>query len=473
MANLPLLALIEVFQNLSVNDLLECRLVNKAFKKLIDNFKFNTLIIYNQQLSGKRWPFPLDGELSYANSFQTFAKTINSEFLFNNFKNIKQLYTENDGDCQNYLECFKCLEKLIIQFPLDNLTLKFENLKLLSLNCSTPKNLHLPNLETLICWKSIDKINLTTISSLRLKHLQCDNLPLNIKQFTNLEYIYTKHTGWIDPDLLAYLPKLSELHLYPKSLEDLNFLQMRIYSEKKREKRDKLKIYLTGVEEASVLIDFGFGLRNYFYLNAKNLACVVRNFNELAFNNPFPFIVNYTQLIHHFQVIPSDFNLKFLNIQKLIVNSLDDHASLIQFIINCKTVHSLKIQKSNSDNLQFYNQLSSCRTISKLTIDELYWRVHEFEFISNLASLNCLKLCSFQLPIALIYCFLSNCSRNLRKQFIFERTYKNAKKSSIAINYENALSEMIINNSTFHCVNIDRIVQIIKEDKDIKSCLIE
>ena len=472
---LPVLALVNVFKHLNQNDLLSCKRVCKGWKQAIDSLTFDTLMIHDFGPFGaenQKWPFPRNGTVGYRNSLQVPAnKKVKPEFLERHFIRCKHLYIESKLDNRSSLNALQELETLVVDFPIDDFTLKLEQLKFLSLNWSAKNlTLDLPQLDTLLCWKYIETINLSR--PLRLVYLQCDELPLNIKQFRGLEYLVSKHSDWIDPDFLAHLPRLRELRIYPKSLIDLNYLMMRVHSEKTQLERDQLRIYMTGVEEISVLIDFGLRTQNYLHLNEKNLASVVRNYEQLADHIPFRFIVNYTSLIRHFLTLPSDFHHKFLNIIQVIVDGPlageSDVALLVRFHNDCQTVHTLKIQEAHLDRT-FYERIAACPGISNLFIAETDFEFDNFDFLLAMPNLRNLMLRSLRLRAGLIESLL-RCLNFRKLLFKFPEQSDDAKARSgswkLLIKTKSgwtAAFKVTIDAKDSFCRNIDRVKALLRK----------
>ena len=471
---LPLLALTNVFKRLNQNDLLSCKLVCREWKATIDSFEFDTLLIHDFVcVQNRKWPFPLDGALGYRNSLQVpLSKKVKANFLERHFKRCKRLYIESKRDYLAELSIFKELELLVADFPTDESALRLRKLKFLSLNWPAKGlTLDLPELETLLCWKYIETINLSR--PLRLTHLQCDEMPLNVKQFRSLRYLVTKHSNWIDPDFLEHLPALRELRIYPKSLRDLNYLQMRVHGEKQRLGRDDLRIYMTGLEEVSVLVNFGLSSKNFLNLNERNMDEVCRNYYQLAGNIPFPFIVNYTSLIEHFVRVPDDFQAKFLNIVEVIVSQLDGQneeaiQSFVSFLNACQTVHTLKIRDAQLSE-PFYKQLSNCPSISNLIIAETNLQIDNFDFLLAIPNLRNLILHSLSLPVGLIEVMLK-CVQFRKLFFKFPEQSENGralpiswKLKIIARHYRNAAFKVKIDGKDSFCKNIERVKALLRK----------
>lgn len=468
---LPLLALSNVFKNLNLNDLFTCRMVCREWRAVIDSFEFETLMVHDFACAENRtWPFPLRGSVGYRNSLQVPSnKRVKLELLERHFKgSVKRLYIESKANYRAALNAFVRLEVLVVDFPIDEFTLRLPNLKFLSLNWPAYQlTLDLPELETLLCWKFIETINLSR--PLNLKHLQCDELPLNIKQFRSLEYLTSKHSNWIDPDFLAHLPRLRELRIYPKSLRDLNYLMMRVHSEKKRLERDDLRIWLTGIEEISILIDFGLYSKNYLNLNERNIESVVRNYEQLADHIPFPFIVNYNCLLEHFIRLPDDFHRKFLNIIELVITRLDTQPqtvrSFVRFVNACQTVHTLKVQEAHLDRA-FYEQLSACHSLSNLIIVEANLQRNQFDFLSQIPNLRNLILRSLRLPAGLVESLLE-CRNFRRLLFKLPENLGDAKSGGwkVVIRSKEHLFafKVTIDAKDHFCKNADRVKALLRK----------
>ena len=465
---LPLLALSEVFRHLNLNDLFACRLVCREWRDTIDAFEFETLMLHDFACAeNRKWPFPLGGSVGYRNSWNIRSnKRVKLAFLEHHFgRSLKRLYIESKADYRAALNVFVGLEVLVVDFPIDDYTLRLPNLKFLSLNWpATQLTLDLPQLETLLCWRFIETINLSR--PLKLRHLQCDELPLNIKQFRSLEYLVTKHTNWIDPDFLAHLPRLRELRIYPKSLRDLNYLMMRVHSEKKGLERNDLHIYMTGVEAISTLIDFGLYSKNYLNLNEGNIASVVRNYEQLADHIPFKFIVNYNCLLEHFVQLPDDFHEKFLNIIEVVVSKrLESVRSFVRFVNACQTVHTLKVQEAHLDRT-FYEQLCACPSLSNLIIVEANLPLDQFDFLLQMPNLRNLILRSLRLPAALVESLLG-CSNFRRLLFKLPEDPGHTKSDrwKVEIRSKEHLFafKVTIDAKDNFCRNVDRVKALLRK----------
>lgn len=229
--NLPSLALRQIFDFLSIDDLFRLR-VCKSLKSEIESRSYENLFLYRGPYHPhKRWYYP-SRLVGYQNSFQVTSplEFIQSSVCKKYFRNVKKLLIHHlpyggadQVPYESHLNDYEQLEQLELDCSFNCETvLKLNRLRAICFGACWVKELNFetPNLETMICkYGPGDRVNL---SGHKLKYFECEDLPKNIADFKDLEKIVAIRLSELKPTLLDQLPRLTEINIYTPDFHYLN-----------------------------------------------------------------------------------------------------------------------------------------------------------------------------------------------------------------------------------------------------------
>ena len=227
--NLPSLALRQIFEFLSIDDLFRLR-VCKRLKSEIESLNHEDLYLYQGPYHPhKRWYYPIR-LVGYQNSFQVTSplEFICSPVCKKYFKNVKNLLIQHlpygsEVSYESHLNDYEKLEQLELDCSFNCETvLKLPRLKAICFGADWEKDLNFetPNLEVMVCkYGPGERVNL---SGHKLKYFEGEYLPKNIADFKELKTIVAIRLYEFQPSLLEQLPKLTEVNIYTQDFDNLN-----------------------------------------------------------------------------------------------------------------------------------------------------------------------------------------------------------------------------------------------------------
>ncbi|KAI3477202.1 hypothetical protein L1887_61125 [Cichorium endivia] len=339
-----------------MNDHLKCRLVNKKCQFVIDNnIKINELAIRNS----KDCRFTkLFYDLNYHSIEHGVFLWTSNVYLFNTkhlterLKNLRRLFID--------LPCANQARKMFSFLTGYNQLTKLEQLEFRSINLNRPESLHLPNLRMLAVQYSYGNLltlNMPSLNSfatndslakfefefpLVLTHLSVELFEEAILRFTNLTHLRIQMFEYdsglifriIPTDLPRVLLQLRELHCRNWVRRDVvyNMIANKILA-----KQNDFVFFHFGVR-LDTLDDLADATPDgeVAYLRdgdlAANFSWILSHFAKLDAVLPWIHKIDYNGLASGGH-IDADFFRRFLNVQKIIVDTrVEDAAAFTQFL---------------------------------------------------------------------------------------------------------------------------------------------
>lgn len=389
---MPTEMLTKIFRYLDMNDHLKCRLVNKKCQFVIDNnIKINELAIRNS----KDCRFTkLFYDLNYHSIEHGVFLWTSNVYLFNTkhlterLKNLRRLFID--------LPCANQARKMFSFLTGYNQLTKLEQLEFRSINLNRPESLHLPNLRMLAVQYSYGNLltlNMPSLNSfatndslakfefefpLVLTHLSVELFEEAILRFTNLTHLRIQMFEYdsglifriIPTDLPRVLLQLRELHCRNWVRRDVvyNMIANKILA-----KQNDFVFFHFGVR-LDTLDDLADATPDgeVAYLRdgdlAANFSWILSHFAKLDAVLPWIHKIDYNGLASGGH-IDADFFRRFLNVQKIIVDTrVEDAAAFTQFLRQCKELKNLKLVNTDLKQL-FFDRLPEVQPyIQKLTV---------------------------------------------------------------------------------------------------------
>ena len=371
---------------LPVNEILDCKLVNKQFYSVIKALKLRKLVITDHNFRSRHFHSnePVDyGHRVKINSFRLFEPILAEQI----FTNLKSLLIDLTRVCMEIessesINRFRRLERLEV----DGLTLK--NVQRFALNLPLLRTLSIRNLDHLYgtiqpnrrgCTIAIDSPKLTNLRieiqktcqiefvlSESVKFLEISDWQQFVYELTELEYLYCRRIKSLTNvnDFLCKFEKLKELHM---DAEQQVFEQM--VEQKRRLKRMHPKIFVIGVHFEHRAPE-NFQWQDEVELDEEWMAAFYwEHRDKVASILPFIRVFDYGILEMHFgNRIPSEFGHKFTGLYQLKVTSVRWANQFVQFLSDCRFIRNLYLDAAELDQ-HFFNTLPTlCPTLEALTI---------------------------------------------------------------------------------------------------------
>lgn len=391
MEALPQELMFLIFDYLSLNDLLEKKLVNKRWEFMIENLKIKELIIKELETEikfSKRsncWHFsykPISLNRTVFIDFEerSLENFVKSKLFLNTFshlKNLKLSLLEFTSPDLSFLNDLTLLEHLEINNPIylkKRETLKLPNLRIFQVsrvdNCRI--EILSTNLEVLFCYE-IDKmiINAVTVKYLELEFER--NNCLNFKRFPNLEIFKINNIQFLNLDHFDQFPeKLREFHVdftdrntaFSDHLE--RKIRMLYLVRVMGQPNKNVKMFYKGIHLNDSLI-------NNYQLNRERFRLSFENYDRL--DKQLPWYIGMEYGAWQFtsrKTLPDDFFCKFMNLQIITVNGITNKKSeeFLDFLKNCPSLNKLEIWFSSLDQ-KFYDRLvDQCNLIQEFKLVE-------------------------------------------------------------------------------------------------------
>ena len=391
MEDLSLVPAMKIIDNLSIEDVLNLKLVNKWFCKIINaNVRIKHLVIstHDHVPYNRRWFYTCNlispqHLIKYDYAVNVYIK-LNQPFL----SQLKQLYikickitleTLNSLDRLVHLEMLNCeiksiAKKNVLRLPmLESLNLYFERFKLL---------IDSPKLKALKFTSGVDVELVHPESILHLEpyyYYQCKGF---LRSCINLQHFYCQDFDSVDLDefnLIKNLSKLKSIH-FDVSRDVFNSL----VEEKKRFNKD-LKIYFLNLEFDEVPIELSKHIGKC--LDQTIAKWYVEYYSKLADHCPFMKVVFYNSLEEFFVQIPEKFMNRFVNCYRFIVDkNVNDLDQLIRVLGDCKTITDLRLPSSLGQHFFDSKLYKLCPNIDLLEICGK--EVLDCEFILNFKNIS-------------------------------------------------------------------------------------
>lgn len=398
--------LTEIFSNLSIKQALGMRQVCKKWLKIINQIRFNKLIlVQSQQPLNEGWS---DQQSIDPTSLLNVNKNKIENQLKSIFLNLKELYVFIDRNLPLTVECLnslRLLERLHLKYlKLDEQrTLELPALRELKIRQMFGCGLVLdcPELEKLCC-PCYAKNEIEVRHPDRIRFLECADFTFNIRQFINLECltVYVLDNLENPSFYLTELRKLRQIHFLWN-----NYALVNLFCQKFIHKRHDLDIFFQGVK-IDETCEFAF--KNYSLptdaLDGTNIDFYLSNYSNTASVLPFIRRFYYTEFDAKvaFGVVPKQFIDKFTNINVVYASRrVWQEERFLAFLAHCR--HSLSTLRLCNTSLtsSFYERLAA--TVPGLTHLELideedvlgnidYTFLFKLKFLMEFATNKCLAL---------------------------------------------------------------------------------
>lgn len=375
--NLPVELWTLIFENyLSIQDLVNCRLVCRRWHSIVKCLNINSLVIYDNHPPKycEKW-FGTNNEIDRIHSFKIIknyeSPTINlDKTIFSKTKKLCFYFARIKIQIHTLINSFKCLEQLeLVEF--DNLgttkcDLILPNLQILNFDNSFfehKTNFCFPKLTNLRIINSrypyqVNRIEIRypeSIVEFICKKFNNDQ----VKKMKNLQSFYCGKMNQVDDDLLAVLTKLETIYFTGEKNVLNNLIR-----QKKLYKRNDLKLLYGGINmKMKDLIDF----TSIHRLDNKDLKMdqnciefISKNYGMVAETLPFLCEIYYDSLENSFDSIPSDLGLRLTDLHTVHIVKLVKHPDQPnRFLASLKSLGKIKNLdiKNSSLNQEFFDQL--------------------------------------------------------------------------------------------------------------------
>lgn len=413
MDDLPNELIVMILRELSLIDLVGCRLVSKRFRSLVDgHFKFRELVAFENDSYDDLAHFqctvePFDCKHYFQPSHTDFLESTYFEFLFSNLRCLAI-------DCELWnlesLNKFANLERL----QLHRLTVVGRRtLSLKKLTNLTILNLTWMNSDAslLVDSDSLEKLYCDTLEFIRfvrpetLRHLLIEEYSDELAVFRNLETLKINGTYLLTEiklNLLTRLTSLSEIHLKCDGLL-LDTEPLRLLADYIVQWTDGPKIFIYGIKLARPFDDYEFDeVLNSFAILQKQFD----NYQTLGTQLNYQTKLDYGDLLECCpdRRLPNDLITKFSNIRILSAGPILDPDQFIGFLNSCRNLIDLELNVTGLDRAFFERFALNLYTLNFLILkgdlnyDPNYkfcgrllnlWKVEiyqnlEFEFVFDL-----------------------------------------------------------------------------------------
>lgn len=373
-----------ILKCLSVNDILNCRLVNKQFYSVVKALKLSSLVISDHSFRARHFHSYLLVDYHHLvkiNTYRPFEPILNEKI----FLNLKSLFVDFSRVCMEIessesINRFRRLERLELNGlnlkNLPNFVISLPFLKTLSIqnfDSYSPPNqpdckivINSPNLRNLkIANRKTYKISFVFAECVRF--LEIFEWQDFVCDLVKLEYFYCARTKGLanERDFLCKLERLKEVHMDAQKhvFDDL-------VEQKRRLRRQNPKIFVLGV-------DFEHGAPNHFPwpdytdLDEEWMAAFYwENRTKFACHLPFVNVIDYDVLEMHFgDQLPAQFGRRFVGLYQLRVTGVQQQSQFIAFLSDCRFIRNLYLEAAQLDQNFFDNILTTfCPTLECLTI---------------------------------------------------------------------------------------------------------
>ena len=377
MEGLPLVPAIKIIDYLSIEDILNLKLVNKWFNQFInDNVKIEHLVLSN------------NGHVPYNRIFFYTWHPINLQHLIEydmeddylNFdrplilSQLKQLYIKS---CNITLETLNSLDGLVhleiinseIMSIANSDVLRLPMLEILNLNESdNDSNLLVDStkLQALkICTFCVDLVHPESITFLEVNwYSECEHF---LPKCINLQHFYCRDLDSIvlsEFNLIKNLSKLESIHLDKPSATFVSLV-----NEKMRFNKD-LRIYFLNLEFDELPKRLADTDLEDFFIDNDTIQYYAEHYSRLANHCPFVDCIHYHHLGECFDRIQENFMKRFINCFCLIVDEkVNDLDQLVRVLGECKTITSLHLPSSLGQHFFDFHLYNLCPNIDALNIN--------------------------------------------------------------------------------------------------------
>ena len=444
--------------SLDLNELLELRLVNKRFNRLVQRVRITKLAIRNR----RQYLCGLQTGQSYFNQLFKFLNepigtgfTLETSRQSNGFQKsrarnqmlskLKQLSIDylnlnrRNGNRKNFLTFLKQLKELeslqIFSLQLDPKGVKnisLPTIRILSIirfeSSGAKLQVNAPELSKLAFLDAYPHNNNSRLDLLELVHPQTlEEIELKcyhpqLVRYSNLKTIRFKNEKlqnslsveriFIDFPKLEFvyfgITKRNHFHFYDEGLfTDYEWLGQKLgelVRSRRKHRNLNVKLYVMDFKiENQTDIDDLFGSSSE--IDVDNTRLVLNNYGKLASVTTAIRKINYIEVANYFgNTIPSDFHQRFVNIRSVSLDRKEDEKSpldqnsFVNFIAKCQVLNVLELNHVDLDPV-FYARLHlRCPYLSTLRI-ELEKKDKKLKDISFILSLQNLNEFSINRPI--------------------------------------------------------------------------
>ena len=388
-----------IFLNLPLSDIFTCKLVCKKWLFALRHWvKIRELVVFvEEQPVNSKWADEknIDCLHSLRLASDRYMSRRNTRLNFEEalFSNLKRLYIERRAPIEDHSKCIEGLNKFRT----------LEELALPTIQLYKDTRLSLPHLKRLTTEKMFGwrfKLYLDTprmewlqvfsnkrirFESTNLRHMKAFHFYPSSAITDSLRYLFCYYLHELTDDFLA-THQLEELHLYAESA---TFASLK--NQKLELIRKDVRIFFKGLQ-IDGLHDKMEDLLFRELLNDKFLNYYLRNYDKLATQLPYLYIVNYDPF-DQLQV-PLDFLGRFVELEKVVLSKkLANEKPFIEFL-KCIRVESLKVSEAALTQ-EFYSvklpaicpNLQSLKIvdplIDQLNLDFIFQLQNLFDFCTN------------------------------------------------------------------------------------------
>ena len=431
MDELPLLVLQEIFSFLDWKERLKCKRVSKQWKFAIETTGTQSLCIYSGRFPYKlKWCFS-ERELIREDTVycdpDKFGNLRSKIELFRTLQKLCFFHVEMNEFIED-LHLLPNLKVLMIhdykvkrERNLANLKLSSSSLEKLSFKYFKTEHpfemidsidLDTPNLSSLIFWNDaitepFANFPIKFRSPLKIQHLECIEFDSKLSVLKNLETLVCQKI--VCPFTLEDFKMLQRLELFPAEEEELDYIRG-IMKEKNNLRKDSLEITVCGFKDLLVAFKHGYRLFfSNFELNEHFLSQVAKHSENLVGYIPWDFNVYFSVFHKIFEEIPKNFFKKFSNFKRIYFSDytrrlrkrkFPNQSEILQLLIQSNP----KVVDLGWDfyfNLEFYEQLTSIKSIRHLEINDKFENL-DYELFLKLEFLESLSIRTEKLPVDFI-----------------------------------------------------------------------
>ena len=387
MDDLPLIPAMKIFNCLSIEDILNMKLVNKWFHQIInENVKIKDLVVsaHDYLPCNRRWFYTWDlikpQNLVKYNWNNNVYFNLHGLIILDQFKYLKRLcifksnVTLETLNSLNQLVHLEIIESRIKSIT-DNNILSLPMLEILNLDA--PKFDLAPLIDSIklqrlkISRFFVELVHKESITYLEVdEYRSCEHF---LRSCINLQHFYTytlQMSLLYGIELLKNFPKINSIHFdeYHSMNESFDEIRSRFvnFVNQKKNLKKNLKIYFHNLELHEVPIKT--------FINGKFLDLILsesyaEHYSRLADCCPFIESVDYNSLERCFIHIPENFMYRFVNLTTFKVDEkIQDLDQLIRVLSECRTITSIKLPSSLGQHFFDFHLYDLCPYIDTLDI---------------------------------------------------------------------------------------------------------
>lgn len=477
----------KILKQLPVQQILQCKSVNKRWCAVLNNLKFQKLALIDDETVKKTWFWDFS-PIQHQTVIIDLTKFNPFDFKYQNehhLLRLKKLYlhslttsdTRTDYSLNDLIRSLTSLEQLElhgIKKKDEEIIIKSNSLNTFHTDSCVFKRLELDtpnlfNIRTGGYWQC----NFIVKYPKNVKVFYTEKISSHdIEEYSNLEYLFIEHIYSGFWSILEELPRLKELHFESSS----TWHNYECVLDSKKETNNKIfKPFLFGINFKELKPHLN--CKSFYAADRDNFRLYKDHSDSLANHLVFINSLNYNDFEDTFEEIPMTLAKKFVNLEKIIINGKVHKVNQLIKLLDCLSniVTVLHIE-SSSLKQEFFDQLPQLIPILDFLAIKNEKKELNFDFLQNFKSIKSINLdqnvepeilhtiCStFSKTLRMVNCREKNKNtirivRDFKKQL---RIYKTAIKRPLDFipnsHKDYGLNELFGSNSSLESLEIDTL----------------